>query len=126
MSNRWPWESNRASDRWQEDAAVRALQLDRQIDFDVVHHVTPASYWTRAGVSVVKKPLIWGPIGGGVGPPMRLIPELGPRGMLEAVARWSGDPSPRCFRPSERPNEQPLSFSPRTRKRGGGSAAPGG
>ena len=98
-SNRWPWESNRASDRWQKDAAVRALQLDRQIDFDVVHHVTPASYWTRAGVSAVKKPLIWGPIGGGVGPPMRLLPELGPRGMLEAVAKMVGRPVVAMFPP---------------------------
>ena len=91
-SNRWPWKSTPASDRWQHDAAVRALRLDRQIDFDVLHHVTPASYWTRAGVSAVKKPLIWGPIGGGVGAPMRLLPELGRRGMLEAVAKMVGRP----------------------------------
>jgi glycosyltransferase involved in cell wall biosynthesis len=79
-------------DRWQREAAVRALQMDRQIDFDVVHHVTLASYWTRAGVSVVKKPLVWGPIGGGVDPPLRLVGELGLRGMSEAVARFVGRP----------------------------------
>jgi glycosyltransferase involved in cell wall biosynthesis len=79
-------------DRWQREAAVRALQLDRQIDFDVVHHVTLASYWTRAGVAVVRKPLVWGPIGGGVDPPLRLVGELGLRGVSEAVARFVGRP----------------------------------
>jgi glycosyltransferase involved in cell wall biosynthesis len=80
-------------DRWQRTAAARALRLDREVDFDVVHHATLASYWTRAGVAVVKKPLVWGPIGGGVVPPMRLMQELGPRGMLEAAARMVGRPA---------------------------------
>jgi glycosyltransferase involved in cell wall biosynthesis len=79
-------------DRWQREAATRALRLDRQIDFDVVHHVTLASYWTRAGVAAVDKPLVWGPIGGGVDPPLRLLSELGPRGMLETLARVLGRP----------------------------------
>jgi glycosyltransferase involved in cell wall biosynthesis len=80
-------------DRWQRTAAARGLRLDREVDFDVVHHATLASYWTRAGVAVVKKPLVWGPIGGGVVPPMRLLQELGPRGLLEAVARMVGRPA---------------------------------
>lgn len=79
-------------DRWQREVATRALQLDRQIDFDVVHHVTLSSYWTRAGVAAVDKPLVWGPIGGGVDPPLRLLAELGPRGMLETLARVFGRP----------------------------------
>ncbi len=82
-----------AYDRWQRHAAVRAVGLDRKLGFDVVHHVTLASYWTRAGAVAVEKPLVWGPIGGGVDPPMRLLPELGPRGMLEAVARMVGRPA---------------------------------
>lgn len=80
-------------DKWQRTAAARGLRLDRDIDFDVVHHVTLASYWTRAGVVAVEKPLVWGPIGGGVDPPMRLLPELGPRGILQAVARILGRPA---------------------------------
>jgi glycosyltransferase involved in cell wall biosynthesis len=80
-------------DKWQRTAAARGLSLDRDIDFDVVHHATLASYWTRAGVAVVRKPLVWGPIGGGVVPPMRLVQELGPRGMLEAAARMAGRPA---------------------------------
>jgi glycosyltransferase involved in cell wall biosynthesis len=86
------WTFHWAYDRWQREAAIRALRLDREIDFDVVHHVTLASYWTRAGVVAVEKPLVWGPIGGGVDPPMRLLPELGPRGVLETLARMLGRP----------------------------------
>jgi glycosyltransferase involved in cell wall biosynthesis len=79
-------------DRWQRDASERARRLDGEIDFDVVHHVTLASYWTRAGVSVLPKPLVWGPIGGGVDPPVRLLSELGLRGLIEAAARVLGRP----------------------------------
>ena len=87
------WQFHRRYDRWQQEAAVRAVQLDREIDFDVIHHVTLASYWTRAGVAAVDKPLVWGPIGGGVDPPIRLLRELGPRGMLETAARMVGRPA---------------------------------
>ncbi|HEX6400237.1 MAG TPA: glycosyltransferase [Actinomycetota bacterium] len=80
-------------DRWQRTAAARGSSLDRDVDFDVVHHVTLASYWTRAGVVEVEKPLVWGPIGGGVDPPMRLLPELGVRGIFEAAGRIVGRPA---------------------------------
>ena len=56
---------HRYYDRWQRKAAVRAVELDERIDFDVVHHVTLAASWTRAGVTTVDKPLVWGPVGGG-------------------------------------------------------------
>jgi glycosyltransferase involved in cell wall biosynthesis len=78
---------HRRYDRWQRAAAERAQALDRDVDFDLVHHATLASYWTRAGVSIVDKPLLWGPVGGGVDPPLRLVTELGPRGTVEALAR---------------------------------------
>jgi glycosyltransferase involved in cell wall biosynthesis len=83
---------HRRYDRWQRLASARALELDRQVGFDVVHHVTLASYWTRAGVANVGKPMVWGPIGGGVDPPLRLVPELGSRGVIEAAARVLGRP----------------------------------
>ena len=74
-------------DRWQRRAATRAIELDRQIDFDLVHHVTLASYWTRAAAAIVDKPLVWGPVGGGVEVPWRLIPALGWRGLGEDLGR---------------------------------------
>ena len=78
--------------RWQRDVARVAAELDAEIDFDVVHHVTLASYWTRAGVAAVDKPLVWGPVGGGVEPPLRLLSQLGPAGFAEHALRFAGRP----------------------------------
>jgi glycosyltransferase involved in cell wall biosynthesis len=75
--------------------------LHRELGFDVAHHVTLASYWTRAGVSVLPIPLVLGPIGGGVDPPLRLLSELGIRGLIEATARIVGRPAV-AMRPSVR------------------------
>jgi glycosyltransferase involved in cell wall biosynthesis len=75
-------------DRWQRKAAMRAVELERRIDFDVVHHVTLAANWTRAGVTVVDKPLVWGPVGGGVEQPLSLISELGWEGMFDETVRF--------------------------------------
>ena len=50
---------------WQWQAAVAAARLDRDEDFDVVHHV---SYGTLLGGSFlwrVGKPAVFGPVGGG-------------------------------------------------------------
>ncbi len=78
---------HRYYDRWQRRAAVRAVELDQRIDFDVVHHVTLAAHWTRTGVTAVDKPLVWGPVGGGVEMPPSLITELGWRGVIDEVGR---------------------------------------
>jgi glycosyltransferase involved in cell wall biosynthesis len=83
---------HRRYDRWQRKLSKRALDLDREINFDIVHHVTLASYWTRAGAAVLSRPLVWGPVGGGVDPPLSLIPELGARGQIAGVARDVGRP----------------------------------
>ena len=74
-------------DRWQRKAAVRAAELDRRIDFDIVHHVTLAANWTRAGVAVINKPLVWGPVGGGVEMPLSLLGELGWGGLIDEATR---------------------------------------
>jgi glycosyltransferase involved in cell wall biosynthesis len=74
-------------DRWQRRAMRRALELDRSIGFDVVHHVTMSTVWTRVGVAAVPKPLVWGPVGGGVEPPLQLLPELGLGGLRDDTIR---------------------------------------
>jgi glycosyltransferase involved in cell wall biosynthesis len=79
-------------DRWQRALGARGLELDRAVDFDVIHHVTLANYWARAGVAVVPKPLVWGPVGGGVNPPLILLPALGPWGTVQSAARAMGRP----------------------------------
>lgn len=77
-------------DRWQRRAGQRARELDGSVDFDVVHHATLAAYWTRAGVAVLDKPLVWGPVGGGVELPLGLLGELGAVGTGEFLLRRVG------------------------------------
>ena len=74
-------------DQWQRAAADVARTLDAEVDFDLVHHVTLAAYWMRCGGAAVGKPVVWGPVGGGVEPPWRLLPVLGLRGACEAAVR---------------------------------------
>jgi glycosyltransferase involved in cell wall biosynthesis len=81
---------HRYYERWQRKAAARAVELDREIDFDVVHHVTLSAYWTRAGVAAVDKPLVLGPLGGAVEVPPRLFTELGPIGAVADLVRFIG------------------------------------
>jgi glycosyltransferase involved in cell wall biosynthesis len=74
-------------DAWQRRAAATAAELDRRVDFDLVHHATFATYWAPAGVSRLGKPLVWGPVGGGVLTPAGLLPELGAAGLWEEARR---------------------------------------
>jgi glycosyltransferase involved in cell wall biosynthesis len=73
---------------WQGVAGRVARRLDAQIDFDLIHHVTFASYWARTGVAKLCKPLVWGPVGGGVEVPPGFVRVLGYRGiLLEGIRR---------------------------------------
>jgi glycosyltransferase involved in cell wall biosynthesis len=75
--------------RWQSAAAVRAEALDAEVDFDLVHHVTFANFWAGAGVARLRKPLVWGPVGGAVDVPAGLMGLLGWRGALIEVVRMA-------------------------------------
>jgi glycosyltransferase involved in cell wall biosynthesis len=72
---------------WQRRIARVAVALDQTHDFDVVHHATFASNWTRIGVASVAKPLVIGPVGGAARTPWRLWPFLGLRGVPGEVLR---------------------------------------
>jgi glycosyltransferase involved in cell wall biosynthesis len=74
-------------DRWQKKAQRASLELDERFDFDVIHQVTLASYWTRVGIAAVPKPMVLGPIGGGLNVPGRLLPLLGVRGLAQEAVR---------------------------------------
>jgi glycosyltransferase involved in cell wall biosynthesis len=55
---------------WQSRALKAALHLDRTIGFDLVHHVTWGSLHIGSKLWRLRKPFIFGPIGGGqVAPP---------------------------------------------------------
>ena len=72
---------------WQRRASRVALALDQEHGFDVVHHATFATHWTRVGVASVSKPLVVGPVGGSARTPWRLWPVLGLRGIPGEILR---------------------------------------
>lgn len=74
-------------DRWQRAAGRLARELDREHEFDVVHHVTFAAYRKRAGVALLDRPLVWGPVGGGAQIPLKFLPHLGARGLVDEIVR---------------------------------------
>jgi glycosyltransferase involved in cell wall biosynthesis len=50
---------------WQRRIVAVAADLDAQIDFDVVHHVTWASLHVGSQLWRLEKPFVFGPVGGG-------------------------------------------------------------
>jgi glycosyltransferase involved in cell wall biosynthesis len=77
----------RRSEIWQRNAAKEALRLDAEVGFDLLHHATLAAFWLRAGIAELERPFVWGPVGGGVETPRRLLRELGWRGLMEDSVR---------------------------------------
>jgi glycosyltransferase involved in cell wall biosynthesis len=79
---------------WQAAAARRARCLDRSIGFDVAWHLTFGNAWLGSLAPLTGLPFAYGPVGGGMGPPWRLLPALGLRGalfeLLRAGARSGG------------------------------------
>jgi glycosyltransferase involved in cell wall biosynthesis len=73
---------------WQRVAADKAIDLHREVGFDLVHHATFATYWQRAIGPALALPFVWGPVGGGASTPWRLLPELGARGVIRDAARF--------------------------------------
>ncbi|MEA5598353.1 glycosyltransferase family 4 protein [Rivularia sp. UHCC 0363] len=54
---------------WQIQAYFVARKLHRQIDFDVIHHVTFAKYSNPSFLSFLPVPFVWGPVAGGESAP---------------------------------------------------------
>lgn len=74
-------------DRWQRQALEVGRDLDRRIGFDLAHHATFATYWARAGLADLGKPLVLGPVGGAVELPAPFWIWLGLRGVTEEAQR---------------------------------------
>ena len=88
---------------WQRNARLAGRRLHADVGFDLAHHVTLAAYWMPCGIAALPIPLVWGPVGGGVETPFLLLPELGPAGCAEDVARrtirrvWTVRPAVRAL-----------------------------
>ena len=50
---------------WQLQALATAKKLDREVNFDLVHHVSWGSITAGSWLWLLKKPFIFGPVGGG-------------------------------------------------------------
>ena len=60
-----PWRYRVASFLWQRNALSIAKQLDAELNFDVVHHVSFASLHIGSYLWKLGKPFVFGPVGGG-------------------------------------------------------------
>ena len=71
---------------WQYKAIGHARELQRQIKFDAIHHLTWAGIRAPTFLGSLGAPLIIGPVGGGETSPQSLRDKLGARGrMLEWI-----------------------------------------
>ncbi len=72
---------------WQIGAYFVARRLLTTIRIDVIHHVTFVKYWTPSFLSLLPKPFVWGPVGGGESAPRALHRSLSTYGKLYEFAR---------------------------------------
>jgi glycosyltransferase involved in cell wall biosynthesis len=68
-------------------AGRRARRLHAEQPFDMTWHLTWANAWFGTTLSSVRAPFVLGPIGGGVGPPWRLVFAGGAKSVAFEVAR---------------------------------------
>lgn len=61
---------------WQEHLRGLVRELNREIQFDLVHHVTFGRYWSPSGLRELNLPFIWGPVGAAETPPRSFVREL--------------------------------------------------
>ncbi|MGD1855048.1 MAG: glycosyltransferase family 4 protein [Leptolyngbyaceae cyanobacterium] len=72
---------------WQIQAYFVAKRLHKEIDFDLIHHVTFVKYSSPSLLSVLPVPFIWGPVGGGESAPAKFWKDFSPRARLYELAR---------------------------------------
>ena len=72
---------------WQIAALRRARALNEEQRFDLSWHLTFANAWIGSAAALMGRRFVYGPIGGGVKTPWKLIPALGVRGSLKELLR---------------------------------------
>jgi glycosyltransferase involved in cell wall biosynthesis len=85
---------------WQSAARRRVRAIP--VDFDLVWHLTLANAWLGSPGPGLGKPFVYGPVGGGVAPPVRLLPSLGARGVAYELLRAGGRAAGRYGNPRAR------------------------
>lgn len=74
---------------WQIGAYLVGRRLNRDIRFDLVHHVTFVNYWMPSFLALLPVPFIWGPVGGGESAPRTFWRSLNLRGKVFEIVRDS-------------------------------------
>jgi glycosyltransferase involved in cell wall biosynthesis len=71
---------------WQFAALRAAQRLHRTKRFDLVWHLTFANVWMGSAAALVRAPFVYGPVGGAVKTPWRLLGCLNLRGIVREAA----------------------------------------
>jgi glycosyltransferase involved in cell wall biosynthesis len=87
---------------WQPAALRAARRLSKEVRFDLVWHLTYANVWLGSVAALVGPDFVYGPVGGGVGTSLRLMPTLGPKGAAADVLRGGARTLARWFNPLAR------------------------
>lgn len=74
---------------WQIAAYLSARRLAREVDFDVVQHLTFVKYWIPSFMALLPIPFVWGPVGGAETTPPAFISDFGTRGRMYEAFRSS-------------------------------------
>lgn len=72
---------------WQIAALRRARALHREERFDLAWHLTFANAWIGSAAALLGTGFVYGPVGGGVKTPWKLVPSLGARGFMQELLR---------------------------------------
>lgn len=72
---------------WQIQAYFVARKLHREINFDIIHHVTFVKYSSPSFLSFLPIPFLWGPVGGGESAPKSFWPDFSLRAKAYETAR---------------------------------------
>ena len=72
---------------WQLSLFFVVRRLAGRVDFDVTHHITFGRYWVPSMLPVLRRPFVWGPVGGGDSVPESFRESLSRHGRLRNAAR---------------------------------------
>jgi glycosyltransferase involved in cell wall biosynthesis len=83
---------------WQIQAYFVARRLHREIEFDIIHHVTFVKYSSPSFLSLLPTPFIWGPVGGAESAPKPFWQDFNLKNrlyeILRSAWRWVGEHDP--------------------------------
>lgn len=73
--------------KWQQKAYRKALELDKALDFDLIHQLNMVGYREPGYLWKMNKPLVWGPIGGFNITPWNMLASMGLKGFVFYFSR---------------------------------------